>query len=398
MSIKSLFSTSTAWILFLGLSPFAAASQGASAVHFFNQADSHPVMDLVQTARSTLDIEIYQMTDPDFRAALRAAIARGVKVRAVEEPNPLGARCAPFNAPAAAESTDCGDLRGLITQVKQAGGAIVPFNKASLCGQPGGTCFEHGKMIIADHAQALVSTGNFDSTNFCNLSRAPSRCNRDFSVVTQDGEVVKTLSRVFEADLSGAAYDLKAIVTTQVELKMTVSPLSLDPLVQFIKSARQSIQIENQYLKEPTINSALIEAARAGVQVEVMTASACAFGPPKPPALAQWNRDYAAFDAAGVKTRIFNASMKVDGVPGYLHAKAIVVDHSRAWVGSVNGSSMATSNNREFGLFFEDAVSVQALSKILSQDFGNTSSESWQESAACTKEGSAGASTSQTGA
>ena len=364
----------------------AWASLPTNRVDFWNQSVAHPEMDLVRSARSSLDIEIYQMTDPDFRSALRAAVNRGVIIRVVEEPAPLGAKCVPFFPAAISESSDCADLRVLISEVRQAGGVFVPFNKASLCGQAGAQCYEHGKMIIADRSRGLVSTGNFDSTNFCNLARSPSRCNRDFAVTTVDPEVVQPLLKVFESDLAGHAYDIRSIVTAQVESKVTVSPLSLDPLVQFIKSARHSIQVENQYLKEPTINAALMDAARAGLNVQVMTASVCAFGTPKPSVLAQWNQSYASFSSSGVKTRIFNAQMRVDGVPGYLHAKAIVVDGVRAWVGSVNGSSTATSDNREFGLFLDDSSSVQNLASVLTQDFLDPASETWQESASCTKD------------
>ena len=241
-------------------------------------------------------------------------------------------------------------------------------------------------MVISDRSQVLVSTGNFDATNLCNVARSPARCNRDYSVVTRDGDVVKTLQRVFDQDVQGTAYDLRSVITPSVESKLTVSPFSLEPLVAFIKSARQSIRVQNQYLKEPTINAALAEAARAGVQVTVMTESACAFGTPKPSAVTAWTQVYSGFDSAGIKSRIFNSSIRIGGLPGYLHAKAIVVDTTRAWVGSVNGSTTAASNNREFGLFFEDAASVQSLVALMDRDFSDSRGESWQQSLTCTKD------------
>src|SRR4051812_45676743 len=46
---------------------------------FYDNEAGSPVFQLITAAKQTLDIEIYTMTDPGFRSALRAAIARGIK-------------------------------------------------------------------------------------------------------------------------------------------------------------------------------------------------------------------------------------------------------------------------------------------------------------------------------
>ena len=84
-----------------------------------------------------------------------------------------------------------------------------------------------------------------------------------------------------------------------------------------------------------------------------------------------------------MKSRTFTRLQTVGGKPGYLHAKAMVVDGERAWVGSVNGSTAATSANREFGVFFSEPSQVAALEASLEADFADEGSESWQESLAC---------------
>ncbi len=75
--------------------------------------------------------------------------------------------------------------------------------------------------------------------------------------------------------------------------------------------------------------------------------------------------------------------MKVGGFDGYLHAKAIVVDGTKAWMGSVNGSTTALTKNREFGIYFDDSTDVSSLDSIFSSDFANTGAESWQDSLTC---------------
>jgi phosphatidylserine/phosphatidylglycerophosphate/cardiolipin synthase-like enzyme len=162
-------------------------------------------------------------------------------------------------------------------------------------------------------------------------------------------------------------------------------------MVAFIRSAKSSIMIQNQYLHEKNINQALIDAAHAGVKVYVNVASLCAFGPPKPDSLnpATPNSNgaiFTAFDQAGIQTRMFSGQQTINGKIGYLHAKAIVVDGKYAWVGSTNGSYPATSANREFGIFFSDPTMVNHLASIMRYDFADARGETWQESAKCLRD------------
>ncbi|MBC7693257.1 MAG: phosphatidylserine/phosphatidylglycerophosphate/cardiolipin synthase family protein [Methylotenera sp.] len=347
-----------------------------------------PTFAFLKTAKSSIDIEIYEMNDRDFRAQLREALDRGVHVRVVKDPNPVGEKCKFFDVvDEAKDDEDCQDLKSLVTEIKESPeGAFVPFNKAELCGIPGKSCFEHGKMIIVDGKAALLSTGNFNGSNLCNQNQNPKICNRDYSYVTHDREVVRTLTSIFEHDLEGKAYDLPSLMAPGIEEKLTVSPYSLAPLVKFILSARESIEIENQYLKEPQINQALIAASKSGIKVSLTVASLCAFGKPKKTQLQRIAALFTPFDEAGISTRLFTSTMTVGGRAGYLHAKAIIVDGKYAWVGSVNGSTTSVSQNREYGIFFRNPAMVQHLRNVIVADHAHPQSESWQESVLCTKD------------
>ena len=356
---------------------------------FYVNSEKAPLYAMIDGARSSLDVEIYQMSDPDVKAGLRRALKRGVHVRVIKEPRPNGDSCDVFAGPKDGESADCADQKMLRTEIQEQGGVYIPFDKATFCPQPSKPCSQHGKMVIADENAALVSTGNFNSTNLCNLNLGngnPDKCNRDFSVVTRDSEVLLTLSRIFEGDLARRPYDLKALLQGSVADKLTVSPLSLEPLIKFIASAKNSIRVQNQYLKEPALNDALMQAARRGVHVEIVTASACSFGHPSSSDINSVRKIYGQFDSAGIASRMFSASIAINGKPGYLHSKAIVIDDERAWVGSVNGSTAAVSNNREFGLFFAQPKWVSALVEIMNADFSATGAETWEESLSCAKD------------
>ena len=352
----------------------------------YNNADGSPVFKLLGSAKKSIDIEIYEMADADFKAQLRSALANNIKVRIIKEPNPLGDNCEMFQGTVEKDSPDCVDSKKLKDEIITKGGAYIPFNKKELCADSNKPCFLHGKMILVDDETALISSGNFNSSNLCNLHLNPDKCNRDYTMIVNEPETLKALKQIFEADLLAKHYDLKQILDSTQAKHLTVSPLSLEPIVSLINSAKKSIYLENQYLKENTMNKALADAAKKGVHVEITLASVCSFGPPSAKESEQLKTLFSDFDTATISTKMLPAKFQIDGKPGYLHAKAMVIDETTAWVGSVNGSISATSNNREFGFIFTDPNWVKKLQDILQSDHQHQDMETWQESLQCLKD------------
>ncbi len=352
--------------------------------------DFSPAVRIVQEAATSIDIETYEMKDPAFLNTVLDAAKRGVRVRVVKDPNPVvnagpggvTQSCEWFNPDTSHDESGCAAQRAFLETIKPLGAQVVPFVKAELCDKdtatPKPTCFEHGKLIIADGARALISTGNFNPDNLCDLPQNPAKCNRDFSVVTTDTDVIATVQRVFENDLAGKRYTLSPIVMGAIQQKLTVSPYSFAPLEAFIRSAKTRLQIENQYLKHPQINQAIQDAAKRGVRVEISLANLCEFGAPDETATTQL---LTPFDQAGASVKMFTPSITIKGKPGYMHAKVIVADGIRAWVGSVNGSVSAVDRNREFGVFVDRAKDVAKLTSILESDF--VASQDWKDNLKC---------------
>ena len=348
----------------------------------YENSTNSPLIDLLDSAQKLIDIEIYTMNDPLVQKAVLNALADGVKVRIVQEPTPVGSSCKIFETNGALDDAACTALKAFKAKVEKAGGTYLPFVK-KLCGGATSGCVEHGKMVIVDAKAAMLSTGNFDSTSICNKSQNPEKCNRDYSYIIHYGPAVQVLGQIFERDLKGKPYDLRAILSRSGAADLTVSPYSLEPLLGFINSAKSSIVVQEQYLKDPKMNDALLAAAKAGVKVKINVASACAFGRPSPNDLKKWEATYSAFEKAGAQIRIFTKNVRIGGNFGYLHAKAIVVDGKTAWVGSVNGSTQAIGSNREFGVFFDAPQDVQTLLKFMNQDFNDRNGESWRDSMTC---------------
>jgi phosphatidylserine/phosphatidylglycerophosphate/cardiolipin synthase-like enzyme len=244
-------------------------------------------------------------------------------------------------------------------------------------------------MAIIDKSVAMMSTGNFNPSNFCNLESGSElkRCDRDFTYVTKSPKVLRVMNQVFQKDLESTPYNLEAILNQSNTPELTVSPYSLKPLVNALRSAQKSILIQTQYLKDPTFNNEILNALARGVAVTLMTASACSFGRPSDSEVKQWNTIYPSFEKAGAQIRVFSRSIKVKGVPGYLHAKALVIDGKIGWTGSTNGSTTSLTANREYGIFFNTKEDVKLLVNSIKSDFNNPNSETWQEGLNCTKDG-----------
>ena len=362
------------------LSPSAFSNTVSSQDEFFENSSGSPILSLIQGAKQSIDLETYTMNDPKVDEALRSAATRGVRVNVVEESSPVGATCHPFGGSTSpsSQTPECLRQQDLVNFINKNGGTYTPFSK-SLCGKPGSRCYQHGKIAIIDGKAALISTGNFDVTSLCDIASGAKNCDRDYSILTSDGAVISSISSVFNHDLKGSPSDLNNLGSP----RLTVSPDSMKPIVDFITSARSTLQIETQYLQDPTMNQAIVDAANRGVKVSVMVSSACSFGKPTASVVKKWTATYTAFDSAGINTRIFDAKMKVGGIKGYLHAKAIIVDGVHAWLGSVNGSTTALSDNREYGLFIDDGALISKLNQFVTSDFANPLAESWQDSIVC---------------
>ena len=351
------------------------------ATGLYNNADGSPILALIGAATKTLDMEIYTMDDQTVRDAIRSAMACGVTVRIVKEPQPDGDYCQVFGA--ASTESDCQDQQSLVSEVNSAGGQYVAFNKTNLCPESGKSCYEHGKIAIADSSVGLISTGNFDPTSLCDVAEDPSQCNRDYSVITTDSDIITSFENIIGDDLKGETYNVADDITPAAAPKVTVSPISLQPIENFVASAKHTLQIQNQYLEDADWNRAIETSAKSGVQVQVNVESFCNFGTPTAGDVKEDTSIFTGFDSAGVTSRIFNKNVQIDNHQGYLHAKTMVADGTSAWVGSVNGSTTALQNNREFGLFLADQASISKLAGIMTGDFDSPNEETWQQSLDC---------------
>ena len=297
----------------------AGAGPNSAAVSIVVEPDSGfgPVYDVLASAQHSLDMTMYELSDPRAEAVLASDEARGVDVRVLFDRN----REAGHNARA--------------YQYLKAKGVSVRW-------APVAYEATHEKAMVVDGTVLVVMTANLVEGDYSDT--------RDFVVSDRDGADVSAADATFAADWEGvrtrpAAGD-----------HLVWSPGSESRLVELIDSATRSVAVENEELADPVVADALERAGGRGVDVTVTMTDA-----------QDWHREFASLAAAGVKVTTF-----ARGASLYIHAKVIVIDagqpSARAFVGSENFSAASLDRNRELGLITTDPTAVHTLATVLDRD------------------------------
>jgi len=278
-----------------------------------------PIYSLMSSARHDLDMTMYELADPQSVAILEADAARGVTVRVILDQEYSGAS---VNGPAYSELASHG----------------VGVHWA-----PAGTIFHQKTVTVDGHTSAIMTL---------NLTSEYYSSSRDFAIITTDPADVAAIEQVFATDWSGSGPPQAGPRGTN----LIWSPGAETPLVDLIGSATRSLLVENEEMDDPDVTGALEDAARRGVDVEVvMTYSS------------SWVGEFDGLVDAGVKVGTYATD-----APLYIHAKAIVADGTTAFVGSENFSVASLEYNRELGLITGDAALVDPIARIVASDFAGS--------------------------
>jgi len=269
------------------------------------------------SAKTSIELEMYEFNDPTLESILVQRAKSGVKVQVLLDRDYSGYR---YNV-------------STFTALQSAG--------VSVMWAPSGTIY-HGKFAVIDSKLLLIGSGNFSAEYYATT--------RDFWIFdTAHADVVAATS-VFTADRSGnTSY-------TNPGADLVWSPGATSALVALISSATKTVQVENEEMDNASIESALMAAATRGVAVTVvMTYSS------------EWSSALSTLTAAGVKVFVDHGES-----PVYIHAKVVCVDagtkHQRTFVGSQNFSTSSLNYNRELGIITSNPAVVATVAATLRGD------------------------------
>jgi phosphatidylserine/phosphatidylglycerophosphate/cardiolipin synthase-like enzyme len=159
---------------------------------------------------------------------------------------------------------------------------------------------------------------------------------------------VSAIESVFNADWSGAAPSPGPAGTDLVW-----SPGSEPQLTALVNTANHNVTVENEEMDSTPIEAALEAAAQRGVDVTVIMTSNSA-----------WDSAFSRLESAGVHVVLYPDTSSAR----YIHAKAIDIDGTKAFIGSENFSTSSLDYNRELGLITTSADVVGPLSFTLLSD------------------------------
>lgn len=140
-----------------------------------------------------------------------------------------------------------------------------------------------------------------------------------------------------------------------------------------IQSAKHTLQVYNEEMSDKGIVQGLINAANAGVQVQIVMAnsfmktSAGQIVPDR--STTSWASNFDTLAATkNVTIHVLDETGAFRPNDVYIHAKAFIADGTDGWVGSINASGPSMNDNRELGLGFSvrQDLSDAAIPSVLS--------------------------------
>ncbi|MEW5937197.1 MAG: phospholipase D-like domain-containing protein [Candidatus Thermoplasmatota archaeon] len=354
----------------------------------FPDAGFEAVSHLIQSAQSTIELNLYDISSCPAAQALAAKAAGGVRVRVMVEGSPVSGL--------SSASVECLDI------VAGEGGEVrlmlrSPYN------------FNHAKYMIIDHSTLFISTENWGANGLPSMGTSG---NRGWAVSVHEKALAAYFLQVFESDWNTSTPwdEAKGRVKVQPQEPLDVAgralcrfppmnassealiipvlapdnSLSEETVLGMIHSARESVLVEQFYIhnswakrvhgsvleKDNPFMSALVDAARRGCEVRVLLD-------------ATWyNTDQLDENDNDDTVRYLNTLAALEDLRIHaklvrlethdfvkIHAKGIIVDRAKVLISSINWNRNSVVENREAGLLIEGSEAATYFAEVFEHDW-----------------------------
>jgi phosphatidylserine/phosphatidylglycerophosphate/cardiolipin synthase-like enzyme len=383
--------------VFLGL--IVSSQLVSSSFAFDVEVSEAPTTDLslvvsaIESAQSTLLINIYELSSPQIGDAVVGRIRAGVHVEILEEGQPVGGMSAA--------------QKGVEAQIVQAMSSQDHFyemtSKATSQKVNRRFRYDHAKYVIVDGSSLVIGSENYSPTG----NAAPGTLgNRGWEVFIHDEALAEQFQSTFASDTSTQYGDILEIKksSTQTSLSSKKAPVfsaanpvltatsvnnfmspttSQAGLLGMINGAEKTLDIEQMTFnstwgKNPgdsPLYDAVIAAARRGVKVRVLLNDETVFDHPSKPSKPVNRLTYADLNELAKKDdlplTVRIANLKAMGVD-YIHNKGALVDGNETLISSINWDENSIENNRETAVVIKSpAVNAHYLA-LFTQDWDNS--------------------------
>jgi phosphatidylserine/phosphatidylglycerophosphate/cardiolipin synthase-like enzyme len=320
-----------------------------------------PVVKAIASAKTSLHMKMYMMTEPNVINALAAAAK---KLKPGKDGKPA---VQVLMEHWYYDSTDPDNLKKVFNprneeaakQLQAAGVEVKWAKNRDDQGTPEWFNLTHEKSMVIDAGEpnqvAWIMTANMTNSAFTK--------NREYLIVNKNKAEVDYVEACFQADWTGTPF-------RTIGPNMVVSPAmgkfannSRAQVIRILESAKKSLTVQMEVFNDPDIMQTLGMLTKRGVDVRLTLAH---FEPKKPgdpqpdDVLAQ---ELARYGVTNVKfTRQIG-----------MHAKAIVADGARAYVGSINLTRGSMDKNRELGILTDNPQIVGTLTACEQKDWAGAS-------------------------
>jgi cardiolipin synthase A/B len=274
---------------------------------------------LITSAKSSVELTMYELRDTTAENDLAADAKRGIDVRVILDSHLEKSR-------------------------NSATYSFLSSHHVHVTWADSGTTY-HQKTLTVDGKTSIVMTLNMVSEDYSGT--------RDFAVIDTTHADIAAIVATFNADFAHRS------ITPPDGADLVWSPTnSQSSILAVIKAAKRTLSVENEEMGDSTITDALVAAAKRGVDVKViMTAES------------EWDSAFSQLESAGVHVRLYADSEKAL----YIHAKAVVADAGRSdqqlFVGSENFSKASLGYNRELGIRTANKAVISVINATLAADY-----------------------------
>lgn len=321
--------------LVVGLSLFVSAQngqlQGKQQLIMTPNPQGHPeFLGAINSAKQSIFMEMYHLTDQAIVTALIQAKARNVALRVILDGEGL---------------TDP-RRKAFADQLVQGG---VPVLGSS----PAFKSITHSKAMVIDNSYAFITAINLTDN---------AATTRDFGLILNDPLVIKEMLSVFNADWANAQ-NKTALTPPLTNPNLVWSPINSDAkLSGLLGSARSTVVSTVENLGNPVILNAYVAAAARGVKVRLIVPMCDKNSDPA------FNYRYiGGLTTHGVSVKVMPAPETAEHP--YMHSKMILADNTYAYIGSINFSINSMEHARELGIIFGVPQLSAQIAAVFEQDW-----------------------------
>jgi cardiolipin synthase A/B len=264
-----------------------------------------PLIRAIRNARKSVDAVIFRFDLAPIEKALKAAVGRGVAVRAlIAHTNRGGEK----------------ELRKLERRLLKAGVTVARTDDELIR--------YHGKLLIIDGRRLFVMGFNYTEDDI--------QKSRSFGVVTRSRRLIADAARLIEADSNRQNFkpSPRGLVVSPENARQRLS--------RFIRKTKRELLIYDPNVADDEMLQLMKTRANAGVRVRIL---------------------------GKVEKKWSDAGFKIRKFPGRLHVRALVRDGRRAFVGSQSLRKPELDERREVGIVIRDARLVKRLANVFVADW-----------------------------